>query len=388
EQRDALLLLVPCADSSVAFLLKALRDLDRESTGDLYLLFGDEFQSAETYAATLATRLQDELTMTNEATGPEDEKLPPLPARVHDSGNRPAERILAGLEYARSLIEPAQGQHYIWGMAPLAITDSTSYLELLAQLPPKGPVLPWMRGARIVARVPEDFELAKSPLAKAKRIMVEPFIIPHDAHENELLATAADAKMPLGERMKAEVQLGYLDYAHGRYAEATDRFNRSLAFFQWAGIPAMEGLIISGLGDIARRQADWKQAQHWYACAVTPAAEAGNPILLSTIVQNLALVAYHEQRFADAEERYGELAELKRGMLDEVGLAEALEWRGNCQEKQGAHDRAVESWEEAALICKAFELHDRLVPLLKQLRRGYERLEMREALATFDEEWR
>jgi hypothetical protein len=388
EQRDDLLLLVPCADSSVAFLLKALRDLDRESPGDLYLLFGDEFSTPDAYAATLATRLQDELTMTNEATGPDDEKLPPLPAKLREANRPAAERVVAGLEYARSLIEPGRGQHFIWGMAPLAIEDAKGFLELLARLPPKAAILPWMRGARIVARVPEDFQLEKSPLAQAKRVKVEPFIIPHDAHETELVATAADLKMPLGERMQAEVQLGYLDYAHGRFDVATERFNRSLAFFQWAGIPAMEGLIISGMGDIARRQQDWKQAQHWYACAVVPAAEAGNPILLSTIVQNLALVAYHEQRFADAEERYGELAELKRGMLDEVGLAEALEWRGNCQAKQDAHDRAVESWEEAALICKAFELHDRLAPLLTQLRRGYERLEMREALATFDEEWR
>ena len=30
EQRDNLLLLVPCADSDVAFLLIALRDLDRQ----------------------------------------------------------------------------------------------------------------------------------------------------------------------------------------------------------------------------------------------------------------------------------------------------------------------------------------------------------------------
>src|SRR5262249_28740857 len=156
----------------------------------------------------------------------------------------------------------------------------------------------------------------------------EPFVIPPDAHEQGLLADAADPKVPMAERMQAEVQLAYLDCAHRRFDAATARFRRTLAYFQWAGVPVMEGLIISGLGDLERGKETWKQAQHWYSCAVVPAAEAGNPILLANIVQNLALVAYHEKRFAEAEERYGELATLKRGMFDENGLAEALEWQG------------------------------------------------------------
>jgi tetratricopeptide (TPR) repeat protein len=387
EQRDNLLLLVPCADSDVAFLLKALRELDRQAASDLYLLFADDFLSPDEYVSCLANRLQEELTLTNEATGPSDEKLPPLPPRILDQRSPVPDRLKAGMQYARSVVDPRKGQRFIWGMGPMHIKDPTGYLELLAQLPPDPNILSWMRGARIVARVPADFSLGLSPLAKAKRVTVEPFVIPPDAHEEGLFADAADPKKPIGERMQAEVQLAYLDYAHGRFDLATERFRKALAFFQWAGIPAMEGLIISGLGDIARRQGDWKNAQHWYSCAVVPAAEAGSPILLATIVQSLAVVAYEEERWADAEERYDELVTIKRGMFDEVGLAEALEWRGKSQEQQQAFDRAVLSWAEAALVCKDFELRDRLAPILENLRQGYERLGMREELETFDAEW-
>src|SRR5207249_384260 len=147
-----------------------------------------------------------------------------------------------------------------------------------------------------------------------------------------------------------------LDYAHSRFDKAIERFLKALAFFQWAEIPVMEGVVISGLGDIARRQGNLKEAQHWYACAVVPAAKAGNPILMSNIVQNLAVAAFQEKRFADAEERYAELVTLKRAMIDEEGLTEALEWQGLSQEKQQAYERAVVCWEEGALICKAFEM--------------------------------
>ena len=47
KQRDDLLLFVPCEDSDVALLLKALRDLDRESGADLFLLFAEDFAHSD-----------------------------------------------------------------------------------------------------------------------------------------------------------------------------------------------------------------------------------------------------------------------------------------------------------------------------------------------------
>jgi len=324
KQRDDLLLLVPCEDSDVALLLKALRDLDRESGADVFLLFAEDFEAPDTFMTNTVQQLQEEHKLTNEAIGEGGPKLPPLPADFLDPKNPPQARLVAGMGYAQSLIDPRQGQHFLWGMGPGTIDDPKGYLELLAQLPPEPDIRPWMRGARIVARVPADFQLHLSPLAKAKRVQVKPFTIPPNAHEEELLAAAADPKAPLGDRMQAEVQLAYLDYAHSRFDEAIKRFLKALAFFQWAEIPVMEGLVICGLGDVARRQGNLQEAQHWYTCAVVPAAKDGNPMLMAMIVQNLAAAAFQEKRFADAEERYAELVTLKRAMLDEQGLAEAL----------------------------------------------------------------
>ena len=304
EQRDDLLLLVPCEDSDVALVLKALRDLDRESASDLFLLFADEFEGPSAFIRNLSDRLREEHQLTNEAVGPEVEKLPPLPDGLFDLKRRPFERLEAGFGYAQSLVDVRHGQHFLWGMAPGTIDDSYAYFELLALLTPSPDIRPWMRGARVVARVPADFQLDRSPLARSKRVRVRPFSIPLTAMEDELAAAAGDPTVPLGDQMQAEVQLAYLDYAHGRFEQAVGRFLKALAFFQWAEIPVMEGLVISGLGDIARRQNNLKAAQHWYSCAVVPAAKDGNPILMSTIVQNLAAIAFQEKRFVEAEERY------------------------------------------------------------------------------------
>lgn len=348
QQRDDLILLVPCEDCDVALFLKALRDLDREMGAELFLLFGEGYHTAQTFVTSIARRMEEELALTNQATPPDAEKLPALPCEVMDLTVAPGMRLEAALGYARSLVDPRQGQHFVFGLGPDEINNPTSYLNLLAQLTPKPEIRPWMRGARIIARVPRDFDLDTSVLAKARRVRVRPFAIPPNAQEEELAAAINDPKTSIGDRMQAEVQLAYLDYAYSRFEKAIERFLRALAFFQWAEIPVMEGLVICGLGDIARRQGDLREARHWYECAAVPAASGGNTLVLSTVVQNLAAIAFQQQRFDEAEERYAELAALKRSMIDEEGLVEALEWQGLSQERQKAYNRAIECWEEAA----------------------------------------
>src|SRR5262245_49328957 len=118
RQRDNLLLLVPCEDTDVPLLLKALRDLDREAGGDLFLLFGEDFAAANTFLDNLMRRLEEEHRLTNEAVGADVEKLPPLPIELFDQKGAPPFRLEAGLRYASSLIDAREGQHFLWAMAP------------------------------------------------------------------------------------------------------------------------------------------------------------------------------------------------------------------------------------------------------------------------------
>src|SRR5262249_44958674 len=214
KQRDDLLLLVPCEDTDVPLLLKALRDLDRESSSDLFLLFPEDFSTADTFVTSIAKGLEEEHELTNAARGPDVPKLPPLPAEFIEGRQPPLDRLEAGMRYAHSLIDSRQGQHFVWAMGPGKIDESKSYLALLARLLPRPDIQPWMRGARIVARVPADFQL---PASHLKRVRVKPFTIPPDVHEKELEAAATDEKLPQADRMQAEVQLAYLDYAHSRF---------------------------------------------------------------------------------------------------------------------------------------------------------------------------
>ena len=80
KQRDYLLLLVPCEDTDVALLLKALRDLDRELGSDMFLLFAEGFRSPGQYLEVIAQSLQEEHRLTNSSAGPDTPESPRRPA--------------------------------------------------------------------------------------------------------------------------------------------------------------------------------------------------------------------------------------------------------------------------------------------------------------------
>src|SRR5262245_22467464 len=90
EQRDDLLLLAACGGDDTAIALKALRDLDRASPADMFLLFADDFADAESFVATAVRRFQEEHRLACEGqaqTG--DEPWPPLPGALFDASRPP-----------------------------------------------------------------------------------------------------------------------------------------------------------------------------------------------------------------------------------------------------------------------------------------------------------
>src|SRR5262245_53610494 len=103
KQRDQLLLLIPCNDSDFALVLKALRDLDRRSASELFLLFADDFETPKQFVGSMAQSLKTEWGLVNGAVA-ENERLTPLPATFLDDAAQPPARLESGLVYAHSQI--------------------------------------------------------------------------------------------------------------------------------------------------------------------------------------------------------------------------------------------------------------------------------------------
>jgi tetratricopeptide (TPR) repeat protein len=389
EQRDDLLLLLACSAEDSALVLKVLRDRDRMAASDVYLLFADDFLDASSFVTKAVERLHEEHAIANAGAEQEGkEPLPPVPAALGDTTRPAAPRLQEAFTYARSLLPEAGGHRLVWAMFPAKVADWTAYLQLVSACSPARGIQPWMRGTRLIFRVEADFALGSSPLVGVKGVRQARADFGQAALQAGLQEEAADLALPQADRMQALLALAALDGAHDRTAEATRKYSILYEYFVRAENPLMQALVLNGLGDMPHKQGDLEKARHWYECAVPPAAAAEQPLVLSVVVQNLAAVAFEGGKFAEAEEYYGQLSELKQLLLDEEGKAEALEWRGLAQEKQAEYDRAVQSWEQAELISRAFELRHRLRRVLEHLRRAYRQLRVADKLAGVEEELR
>ena len=382
EQRDDLILLTPCSDDDSAILLKLYRDAEQSNSTDVFLLFSDSFVMPGPFVSVIAERLREQRRIACEALREKDEPLlPPIPEIVFDDTQHPSYRLYNAIEYARSLVPAGGGNRLVWLMCPQAIADRQAYLQLVAPFVPANVVQPWMRGLRLVIRdLPWTGVLAPD-WAQARRVRVVPFDASPGAVQKSLEEEAHDERAPMDQRMQSLLQLALLDGAHNRNAAAIERYQTLVGHDQTAKNPAMQALVLNGLGDIFHKAGDLDQAQHWYECGVPLAGEAKDGVILSTLIRNLANLTWAKGEFQIADQYFGHLDQLAAHLLSPEAKIEALVWRGLCQERLGALPKAVESWEGAATLARSVGLPPFETMALTHLERSYRVLGMSDHLA-------
>jgi len=389
EQRNDLIHLTACSDNDTALALKVLSDLDRSNATDLFLLFAGEFRDSASYVKASLVQFREQHRLATEARERAGEpSLPPWPEAAFSDRRLPHERLHSAINFARSLLPPAGGHRLIWAMFPTRIERNPEYLALISSCAPRTRIEPWMRGVRLIFRVEAGFSVASSPLADAGRTRLTRCDFGPAAMQASLRRSAEDERLPEAERMVSLLQLALIDSAHKRYDEANARFRVLLDYYRRIDQPVMLAVVMNGIGETARRRGNTAEATEWFNRALTPASQAEQPAVLAPVVQNLAGIAYEQKRYDDAEAYFDALVILKNAMLDEEGKVEALEWRGLTQEKRKRYDRAVRSWEEAALLIHAFKLEHRLKPIEQHLRRAYQALRMNDRLKALEGERR
>jgi tetratricopeptide (TPR) repeat protein len=382
EQRDDLLLLVACGREDAGFVLQALRDAEQANPSDVFLLFSDGFVEASAFVSVTVERLKDEVRTACLALAEEGrEPLPPPPEGLADPHRPPAVRLAEAIGYAGSLLPPGGGHRLVWGMFPQEVADWPAYLQLVSTLVPREEVAPWLRGTRLLLRSTPDAgglapQLVNGPRVRTMTVQLGPEEVAQGLRDD-----VQNAGAPLEQRMQALLSLAVMDYGYNRLDDAEPKFAHLLGHYQATNNVLMQGFVLNSLGDVARRRGDGDRAREHYECAVPPAAEAKDAVVLSMIVRNLADLAYEQKRFADAEAYYTQLDRLTTASLDAEVKARALERRGLSQEQQKAFDRAEESWQLAAAFCRAVGTPAPLRANLEHLARVYKQQGQKDKLA-------
>jgi tetratricopeptide (TPR) repeat protein len=389
EQRDDLVCLLACTDDDAPVLLKILADLEQAADTDIFLLFADDFIQGGPYVSVAVERLAEQHRLASEwAVEKQREPLAAMPPELFDDAQLPTRRLFDAITFAKSLVPQGGGNRLVWVMCPSAGADQPEYFDLLSSLLPRDGPQPWMRGLRLIFRVPPEVESMAPDLVEVPRVRVTPVDLGPEAMENAMQHAAVDEELPEDERMQSVLSLALLDAAHDRSDDAAKKFELLLGYYQRTGNLAMQAFVINAFGDVYYKAEDLDGALHWYECAAAPAAEAGDAVILATVVKNLGDVSYQRGDFQRAEAYYDGLDQLGAHMLQPETKITALEWRGLSQEQQRDYDGAVESWQAAATLSRNIGLPDFLRTNLTHLQRVYEQTSRGGPLAEVNEELR
>jgi Tfp pilus assembly protein PilF len=374
EQRDDLMAVVPCQDSDTAILLKLFRDIEESTDTDVLLLFGDDFVEPGAYVSVAVERLAEQHRIACDyAVEQGFEPLPPMPDELFDDSVQPGRRLFDAVVYARTLVPKGGGNRLVWLMCPAHIADRDEYLRLVRVFLPDQGVEPWMAGLRLVFRDEVDTPQWAPDIVECPRVRLMDVDFSPESIERALEEDAENEELPDAERMHALLSLAVMDGAHGRLSEATSKYEVLLGYYQHTNNPSMQAFVINAFGDLCRAAGDIRKAEHWYECAVVPATDSKDAVVLAAVTKNLGELAFEQQRYDEAEEYFDGLDQLAAHMLQPETKASALEWRGLSLEQLGRPHEAADVWEAAATLCRNIGMPQLLRANLEHLERVYHR---------------
>lgn len=372
EQRCDQLLIVSCSDTDAPIVLKIVQEVDQADASDAFLLFADDFVATSAYVSVVTERLREQVrTADGWLVEQGRDPFPPLPEAVSGQLMTPMQRLVQVMTYAVSLLPQHGGHRLLWAMVPTSIGNRQDYLDLVSAFLVRSVVDPGPPGLRILFRDQPGTAAALPRLAGGIRPRIIDVDLGPAALRNALKEEVADATLPTEQRAAAALQRALLDAAHGHTRKALKQLRGLLGHYQRNNEAALQALVLNGIGDIFLRDGNLDQACHWYECAVPLAVKAESPVLLHTAVRNLADIARDRRELARAEQLYDAADKLAGKLLYIEGLAYAREQRGLVQEQQRAFDRAAQSWEAAAGICRTASMTPQLRINLAHLARGY-----------------
>jgi len=374
EQRDDLVMIIPCSNNDAAMLLKFIQDVEQANSTDLFLLFADDFIDAESFVTSAIAHLQAEhdiavdWQLQHKAT-----PLASIPDNLNDNTISPVRRLGLAMIYARSLLPNDGGHRVVWVMFPQVIHDRDAYLDFVSAFIPNHGLNSGLRQLRMIFRDQPDTKSFAPTLFSVSRVCIKSFDLGPNAIQKALQDEVEDDDLPVEQRMQALLQNALIDGAHGRHLDALNQFWVLLGHYQQSNNSTLQAVVINAVADVYRLDGRFDKAQHFYECAIPPAIESKSVVVFHSAVRNLADLAFEGQRYGDASELYGHASELAGKMLYAEGRITAFQQRGICQAAQEDSHAAIQSWEASAALARTVNTLHHLQASLKHLISAYEK---------------
>jgi tetratricopeptide (TPR) repeat protein len=382
DQRDFFTMVVKTGEQDMALFLKVLQGIERESPSDLFLIFAHDAKTHGEYVDRILANLEVQIDGANELKEKEGvEKWPVLPSVCLNTNNDPDTRLASAMAHVRQLFPLEDDNRIIWGFLPLSLENPAAYHQAVRRFLAKEPE-PWMRGQRILVRDERSNPFLAEWLAEnpSDLVAVHELDLSPEAMTSALVDEAQDQEVPPDQRMTALLQLAFLDFAHKRFEQATDKFGVLYNYYAESNQPALQALCLYGHGDILRHSDQVPEAQKRFKQGLALAVPTQNlPIILNLLLA-IGDCCLTLGEWEDAEGYFDYANKVAGKSFNVYAKCDALEKRGDAQIKSEKVGEAIESWKTVAELARQFQYHSRRRSSLEKLLPLYKEMEQQEAV--------
>ena len=361
QQDEFPVLLVECRSQELAYVLNFMQSLEHSLPGHLVAAFPQRFTAPGPWLDAVAEAVRVQL----DYAAPEraergDAPAPPLPQRLLDSRVPAAERLDALLRYLVALLPNPSDYRLLVGLTPLECDDPQAFAELVASAVPQREVPKWMTPLRLLAW--DLFEHA--PLSELLNSWPAETVLRYredfstQALSDALGREASDRSQDLDARMAAALQLAGLDVAHGRHADAVDKYAAAHEHYYQTGQPELQALTLLGAGDALNGAGDLIGARMRLQQGIAVAMEHRSLPVLVQLLLSVSKVSLALGEHAEAESYAESGTKVAAAAVNPFAYCDFWKRRGDAQAAQGRAAEAIASYDKAREQCAVNEYFD------------------------------
>ena len=356
QQTDYSMLLVRCRPEDCPFVARFLDGQDAERPESFFLVWPGEFDDESRYVSALVTFLERRMDEARSARAERGVRpFPPLPAELADERRPPAARFRGWLEFLVTLLDDASTQSFVVGLLPSACRDAAGYARLLGSIVPVSARPAWLEPLRIVAFDPKEAPLA--PVLEEQQVdtvLTWEVDFSTPALTDALARDAANASLPLEQRMSCLLQLAGIDVAYRRHSDARAKFAALYEHYSSPPRPTLQAVCLHGASEslIASGEDDEARVCLERGLALCMQGNAYGPMLI--LLESLIRVCFRLGRNAEAESYAKSGGALAAALLHPASYAHLEELAADAQVAQHRGDDAIVTYDHARQIASAY----------------------------------
>jgi tetratricopeptide (TPR) repeat protein len=377
RQDEHQVLVVRATDVELIYFLKIVQALDQVEPAHVFGLFADPVAAdAGAYVTSVLDGLRAQLDPVNQLRVADGQApWPPLPPECGNPAVQPARRLRSGVAHAATLVPGSAAHRLVFCLLPQKIEKPRAYADAIAGLlpPQKAPPEPEWPRVRLILRDDGTAPHLIEALRRSKNpdvLIYEPDLSP-PALMDAMARDVADPGVPEPQRMQMLTQLASLDYAYGRLEEASAKYELLYDYYRREKSPAMQALVLQGIGDVLRRVGRVPLARERYAQGLTLALETQALPLMLSLAYAVGDASLTLRQYQDAEEHL-EIARKIAVNLRNRGLeADSLEKIGDARVGLKRPGEALKTWRDCANVCRGAKYKERLLSVLDRMSKMY-----------------